>query len=209
MSPLKWSVTLPRIEAYDGEKVWNGKWYSAALYPGKRCFIICRLSDTPFPAFIDSKRNLFSAPNMVRDAISDYLLACREDGGVKDFVLDGRLGYRDGPHGYTRFQNYANDEVPKQTVFYADDFYSYSEFMKGQGKRSFLKRRKRLRGVVTEIDSDRIRMTKYKCLKSKKMFKEMRGEAASVRDFGLVMRKDVPYQCGRSGNILSIFPEGE
>jgi ATP-dependent DNA ligase len=84
--------------------------------------------------------------------------------------------------------------------------YSYKVMMAGEGSHTFLRRRKRLRNIVGEVDCHRLRLTQYTRITTQKQFETIRENCCAYRGFGVILRRDTPYEAGKTGNILRVPP---
>lgn len=164
-------------------------------------------TDTPFPYFITGHREFIDLHGCVREALIGYNQSCRSSEEKKDFVLDGRLAV-EHPDGFIDFP----EKIPPKSSgailkLYVDDMYSYSVFKAGEGSQDFITRRKKLKKVIFGIDSKCVRINHYQEIDSKKRFRVLREDTASLRGFGVVLRENAPYRSGKSGSILYVPAE--
>jgi hypothetical protein len=212
---LKFSAKLPRSVRYDNERVWKtGDWFAAPLYPGQRILFVLRVSDTPFPAAVNSDREMWNPSGQLREALTAYANGIREENGHNrkalrkhDIVLDGVLGLEGyGTHHVEFPKSIRETPARGHFVLYTDDVYSYKVMMAGEGSHTFLRRRKRLRNIVGEVDCHRLRLTQYTRITTQKQFETIRENCCAYRGFGVILRRDTPYEAGKTGNILRVPP---
>jgi hypothetical protein len=91
--------------------------------------------------------------------------------------------------------------LPPGATLYVHDAFPLKIFMAGEGTESFTRRRKRVGLLVRAADSEQVQIAKYKPIENRKQFRGMQAAAEGV-GAGLLLRRNAPYQWGKSGNIL-------
>jgi hypothetical protein len=212
---MRWNVSPQRIETYSGEKVWKtGDWFVSMTHPGMRCFAVLAHSSTApermcLPTLLNSRADAcWPTYGKIATVLWDITIPRGSDYNgkrVSGGVIDGTL-IRVDKKGDIHYDVKPGHHLLPGTTLIADDYTTFQVFRKGAGTHTFLKRRKKLLGIVTELDSDLVQLAKYKRIESKQQFRDfqMKAEAAGVI---LTLRRDVPYEGGRSGNILRVYPE--
>lgn len=195
---LRWPKKLQRHLPYDGEKVWDGEWFACVHFGGTRCCAVLRAYETQpeirmsFPFVMDGKRNWFPTTGRLGQRLWEIRTP-------KEAVLDGYLGVADDDT--MEWDDLSGRHLPPGATLFVHDAYPVKIFQAGEGTESFTRRRKRVGLLVRAADSEQIRIAKYKLIESRKQFREMQAAAESVGG-GLMLRRNAPYQWGKSGNIL-------
>ncbi len=198
--PVRWSK-IPKIAKacpYDGEKVWGGNWFAAALYPGPR--VLVDLRGREYPAMIDEDRYEWPTGGSLRIALQE---ASYEHFLEKRLVLDGILSTRgaDGKYDFSTITK--GIHMPPTAVILADDIYSWDVIAAGEGSKPFLKRRKLVNEFADVVKDARVVVTKYKRIETRKDLETVKQNCLPL-GFGVILREDAPYRSGRSGHILKI-----
>jgi hypothetical protein len=209
-NPIRQKVRIAKALRYDGEKVWKtGDWFACAQGPRYlRCLVLMDPENSAFPYFMDRKGRWRFVAGSLRNALTDYLLELRAEKSKKAFVLDGHLAHRENENAYISVDH----KWPVNNCLYIDDCYSLTVFKAGAGTKSLAFRRKQVGRAVRGCDSPTfpiVRATKFYRIESKDQFQRMRIDAASIRNWGLMLRRDSPYEAGKSGNMIYVPPLSE
>ena len=181
---------------YEGEKVWEEEtnWYASRKLDGVRCQAI--LGNGWKPILLSRQGKPFETLRILEDILSAY------DG--PSIILDGELSLveenqKDNFQGLMK-EIRRKDHTISNICFHLFDVISSN----GIDKNTFAQRIAKLKKIVNQIGSDKLKYVKQIRVKGADHFEHLIGSARDRGWEGLMLRKDTRYKAGRTRDLLKV-----